>query len=310
MEELPVTFITDQELQDREEDLEEIRERRQLARCSVTSQRGSVLDSGALSPRDILGLQKDAEDSSKSLGHVQFSEDAKLLEVKSEHFAPQGSARLSQRIAEKERRRSTMSGGPDGALPGSQLECGKVETEKTVHTGHGHGHGGGSHHAAVMVWLGILIDAVPESLVIGILMNKSAAEGQSSSGAALPFVMGVFLSNLPESMSSSGSMKAHGMRISTILMMWMTIVVLTAIGAMLGAIIFPPSSIKDPDTKKVVAGVEGLAAGAMLTMIAQTMMPEAFEQGGDVVGLSCLAGFLVALMVKLIPTGDDNDASH
>merc|ERR1712107_396324 len=95
---------------------------------------------------------------------------------------------------------------------------------------------------------GILIDAVPESLVIGILINKAAAESEDgddrswkAAAAALPFVIGVFLSNLPESMSSSGSMKAHGMRVSTILMMWLTTTVLTALGAVLGAVLFPPN---------------------------------------------------------------------
>lgn len=163
---------------------------------------------------------------------------------------------------------------------------------------------GGSAHAAIMVWLGILIDAIPESLVIGILINKSAATGSSHSSpaeAALPFVIGVFLSNLPESMSSSGSMKAHGIQVRNILLMWWTITFLTALGASIGALLFPPGSSEDPSTEFIVSGVEGLAAGAMLTMIAQTMLPEAFEQGGDIVGLSCLAGFLCALTVKLIP---------
>jgi len=161
-------------------------------------------------------------------------------------------------------------------------------------------------HRAIMVWLGILIDAVPESLVIGILINKSAVGGEEedrsarAAAAAMPFVIGVFLSNLPEAMSSSGSMKDHGIRVSTIMLMWGTTTVLTAIGAALGSVLFPPGQ-SDHASAMVVSSVEGLAAGAMLTMIAQTMMPEAFEQGGDVVGLSCLAGFLCALSVKLIP---------
>jgi len=165
-----------------------------------------------------------------------------------------------------------------------------------------HNPGTGSQHAAIMVWLGILIDAVPESLVIGILVNKSTTrEDETAAAAALPFVISVFLSNLPEAMSSSGSMKAHGMRVSSILLMWFVTTFLTAIGALIGAVAFPPSTIQDESTTLVVSGVEGLAAGAMLTMIAQTMMPEAFEQGGDIVGLSCLAGFLCAMTVKLIP---------
>merc|ERR1712222_113956 len=102
------------------------------------------------------------------------------------------------------------------------------------------GSGHDSSHASIMVWLGILIDAVPESLVIGILINKGSGAGEgasfaSSTSAALPFVIGVFLSNLPESMSSAGSMRAHGMSVRTILLMWSTITVLTAIGASVGA---------------------------------------------------------------------------
>merc|ERR1712066_486013 len=98
-------------------------------------------------------------------------------------------------------------------------------------------------------------------------------------------------------------MQAHGVGVRQILLLWLTITFLTALGASIGALLFPPGSSEDQSTKYAVSSVEGLAAGAMLTMIAQTMMPEAFEQGGDVVGLSCLAGFLCALSVKLIPIG-------
>eukprot|EP00928_Gymnodinium_smaydae_P080973 TRINITY_DN64563_c0_g1_i1.p1 TRINITY_DN64563_c0_g1~~TRINITY_DN64563_c0_g1_i1.p1 ORF type:complete len:760 (-),score=187.12 TRINITY_DN64563_c0_g1_i1:61-2340(-) len=157
----------------------------------------------------------------------------------------------------------------------------------------------GSSHAAIMVWLGILIDAVPESLIIGVIVNKSAAHGNTAK-EVLPFVIGVFLSNLPESMGSAGSMKAHGMRVSTILLLWLAITAQTAVGAALGALLFPANSASVA-TELAIAAVEGIAAGAMLTMIAQTMMPEAFEQGGDVVGLLCLAGFICASLVKLIP---------
>lgn len=181
-----------------------------------------------------------------------------------------------------------------GPRSSSKSHNGEAPKPNAVHTG--------SQHAAIMVWLGILIDAVPESLVIGILVNRSTTDDdQTAAAAALPFVISVFLSNLPESMSSSGSMKAHGMRVSSILLMWFVTTFLTAIGALIGAVAFPPSTITDESTELVVSGVEGLAAGAMLTMIAQTMMPEAFEQGGDIVGLSCLAGFLCAMTVKLIP---------
>merc|ERR1711869_99854 len=62
----------------------------------------------------------------------------------------------------------------------------------------------GSAQAAVMIWFGILIDAVPESVVLGVLASTA------SQSSLVTFVIGVFLSNLPEAMSSSGTMKAHG----------------------------------------------------------------------------------------------------
>lgn len=145
--------------------------------------------------------------------------------------------------------------------------------------------------AALAIWMGILIDGIPESLVIGML-------SVSVSGMSLAFIAGVFLANLPEAMSSAVSMKDTGMSYCKVLLMWGSICILTGVGAFLGATLFPPAPTGG--LFYFVLGIEGLAAGAMLTMIAETMLPEAFEQGGTIVGLSTLAGFLAALIVKVI----------
>lgn len=171
---------------------------------------------------------------------------------------------------------------------------GSAEIHGHGHGGDGHGHGGAS--AAIMVWVGILLDAIPESLVIGILVV-------SLGGPPLSFIIGVFLSNLPESMSSSGTMRVHGIPDLKIHLMWIGVVAVTTLGSTLGAILFPPGALDNPTTAYIVVGVEGIAAGAMLTMIAQTMLPEAFEQGGEIVGISCLLGFLAALSVRFLPLG-------
>lgn len=157
-----------------------------------------------------------------------------------------------------------------------------------------------ARHAAVMVWLGILIDAVPESLVIGVLVSNH----NGSPAATLPFVLGVFFSNLPESMSASGTLKVYGTRMSTVFLMWGVVTLLTALGSAVGAAIFAPGSSDNPVAVIITSSVEGIAAGSMLTMIAQTMMPEAYEHGGDIVGLSCLAGFLCSLSFKILLTAD------
>jgi len=146
-------------------------------------------------------------------------------------------------------------------------------------------------NAALAIWLGILIDGIPESLVIGMLAI-------SAKGMSYAFIAGVFLANLPEAMSSAVSMRNNGMGLKRIYLMWGSICLLTGIGAFLGATLFDANPTGN--MYYFIIGIEGLAAGAMLTMIAETMLPEAFEQGGSIVGLSTLGGFLAALIVKIM----------
>lgn len=155
-------------------------------------------------------------------------------------------------------------------------------------------HAGGG--AALAIWLGIALDGIPESLVIGMLVVAAAA---SNTAMSIAFIVGVFLANLPEAMSSSVTMKRQGSGLWKIFWMWMSLCIMTGLGALLGALIFPPHP--EGSLEYFVSGIEGVAAGAMLTMIAETMLPEAFEQGGGtIVGLSTLIGFLAALLVKII----------
>ncbi len=149
----------------------------------------------------------------------------------------------------------------------------------------------GAAGAAMAIWLGIAIDGVPESLVIGTL--AIGPEGMS-----LAFIVGVFLANLPESMSSAVSMRKNGMSRRRIMTMWGSLCLLTGVGAWLGAVVFPP----DPQgvVFYIKLAIEALAAGAMLTMIAETMLPEAFEEGGSIIGFATLCGFLTALAVASV----------
>jgi zinc transporter ZupT len=150
--------------------------------------------------------------------------------------------------------------------------------------------------AASAIWLGIALDGIPESLVIGMLVVTAAAEHKMIS---LAFIAGVFLANLPEAMSSAIVMHRSGLKTKKIIWMWASLCIMTGIGAVIGTLIFPPHATGG--LVYVVFGLEGLAAGAMLTMIAETMLPEAFEQGGGtIVGLSSLIGFLSALAIKLV----------
>jgi CRP-like cAMP-binding protein len=140
--------------------------------------------------------------------------------------------------------------------------------------------------APLAIWLGILLDGIPESLVIG----ASLVQGQIS----YSLIGGLFLSNYPEALSSSVGMRQHGYPFSKILLMWTSLMVVTGIGAAIGNVFFtgaPPF---------LFALVEGIAAGAMLTMIAQTMLPEAYFKGGSIIGFSTLLGFLAAIFLKTL----------
>jgi len=140
--------------------------------------------------------------------------------------------------------------------------------------------------APLGIWLGLMLDGIPEALVIG------ASLIHSHLGYSL--LAGLFLSNYPEALSSSVGMKKQGMKFSVILLMWTSLMLLTGILSVLGNIYFAGVG------HEVFSFTEGLAAGAMLTMIAQTMLPEAYFKGGEIIGFSTLLGFLSAIFFKTL----------
>lgn len=159
-------------------------------------------------------------------------------------------------------------------------------------------HGG----SPLAVWLGMVLDGLPESLVIGAgmtwaLRSISDAGGEPSFVSVIPFTFlaGLFLSNFPEALSSSANMKRHGMRPAAILGLWVSLMAITAVGAGVGYLLAGQLS----STWTVL--FEGLSAGAMLTMIVAAMIPEAVGLGSpNSAGLSTLLGFLSAIAFKLL----------
>lgn len=155
--------------------------------------------------------------------------------------------------------------------------------------------------AALAIWLGTFLDGISESFVIGTsfiaLLSAKMAQAVPTFLEVIPFtfVAGLFLSNFPEALSSSAGMKEQGWRPAKILGLWLSLVLLTAIGAVAG---YTLGAGVDPT---VVLVIEGIAAGAMLTMVAQAMIPEAVHLGGpNIVGISTLAGFLSTVAFKIL----------
>ncbi len=138
-----------------------------------------------------------------------------------------------------------------------------------------------AHGAPMAIWLGLLLDGIPESLVIG-----------ATAGAIqISFIVGIALSNYPESLASSVGMREQAFAWRSITLLWGTVILVTGVGAAAGSVVFEQAP------EQAFAIVEGLAAGAMLTVITQTMMPEALQRSGGFVGLAALAGFLFTTML-------------
>eukprot|EP00457_Paulinella_chromatophora_P006353 gb/GEZN01006371.1/.p1 GENE.gb/GEZN01006371.1/~~gb/GEZN01006371.1/.p1 ORF type:complete len:355 (+),score=40.09 gb/GEZN01006371.1/:121-1185(+) len=152
-------------------------------------------------------------------------------------------------------------------------------------------HGSGGGRAALSVWLGIALDSIPESMVIGFLTKRS----KMSAG----LLVGVFLSNFPEALASAGLMRKMKMNYLTIILLWGSLAITTGLGSMLVVLVFRDSN---PDNSTVAyfteASAEGMAGGAMLCMISGQLMPHAYERGGEVSGLFSVGGFLAALIAK------------
>lgn len=135
--------------------------------------------------------------------------------------------------------------------------------------------------APLAIWLGILLDGIPESFVIGSSMLHASVSHS--------LIAGLFLSNFPEAFSSSLGMREQNYSFTRIFTMWTSLMLITGVGAWLGSIFFAGV---DAST---FSFLQGIAAGAMLTVIAETMLPEAYHRGGSITGISTLVGFLVAI---------------
>jgi zinc transporter, ZIP family len=135
--------------------------------------------------------------------------------------------------------------------------------------------------------LGTVLDGIPESIVIGLTIYQGGAVGAA-------YLAAVFISNLPESLASTSGLVASGWKKSRILWMWILIAVISGLASLAGYGLFQNSS------PEVVAFVLTFAAGAILTMLADTMMPEAYEYGGNLAGVLTTLGFAVAFVIHLL----------
>lgn len=138
--------------------------------------------------------------------------------------------------------------------------------------------------SGLAIAIGALLDGIPESMVIGLSLLGGGA-------VSLVAVIAIFISNIPEGLSSSAGMKKAGRSRLYVFGLWTAITVISGLASLIGYAAFRGAS------NDFIAGITAVAAGAMLAMLADTMIPEAFDAARNWSGLITVVGFLVAFIL-------------
>lgn len=143
------------------------------------------------------------------------------------------------------------------------------------------GEGEGSGPLGIV--LGALVDGVPESLIFGI----EIATGMALSWA---FLFAVMVSNIPQALAPSAELAKSGWTRTRVARMWGSVVVLCGIAAAVGYF----AAEVDPDATGAHAAA--FAAGGLLTMLTNSLIPFAYERGDELTGFWMVVGFSVSYM--------------
>jgi zinc transporter, ZIP family len=142
--------------------------------------------------------------------------------------------------------------------------------------------GEGASGNAKAIMLGTVLDGIPESIVVGGSLVAGA-------GVSVAMVAATFLSNLPEAVGATAGMKKSGISPRRLMGLWLAIVLVSSASSALGYIVL------DDASPALGSLFQAFAAGAILTMLVDSMIPEAYEEGGRPVGLVTVLGFAIAV---------------
>lgn len=129
--------------------------------------------------------------------------------------------------------------------------------------------------------LGAFLDGIPEQLVLGI----GIAAGE---GVGLSLLIAIFVSNLPEALGSANDMSRAGRSREAILRLWLLVAVICALASLAGYL------LADGVSGDARAAIDGFAAGALLVMLIDSMIPDARNDAGRAAGLVTVLGFALA----------------
>lgn len=139
--------------------------------------------------------------------------------------------------------------------------------------------------SGLTIAIGALLDGIPESIVVGLSLIHGGHVG-------IVAVIAIFLSNLPEGLSSSAGMKKAGRSWKYVFGVWGAIMAISGVAALLGFVVFSKFS------SSVIGATTATAAGAILCMLVDTMIPEAFAETPNFAGMIAVIGFLLAYVLS------------
>lgn len=143
---------------------------------------------------------------------------------------------------------------------------------------------GGSSGFALLA--GVTLDGVPENLALGVGLIGSSLSG------ILALLVGIFASNLPEALGGAVDMRNGGRSRGFVVAIWTATAVLLTVAVVVGNVLFTGVS------ENVLAFAQAFAAGAVLASLADTVMPDAYRQGGPLVAFATAAGFLLTFLIS------------
>lgn len=168
-----------------------------------------------------------------------------------------------------------------------------ISGDVLIHKIGGRNHKRNAHHPSTRetngkaIVLGSLLDGVPESIALGVALL-------SPKGIGLLMLVAIFMSNLPESLSSIDDLRREGFSKRRIYLLWSIVSLLVAASVVLSFLFLEKLDLN------ALGIIESFASGAILAMLADSMMPEAYEDGGFLIGFLTMLGFLTAFVLSKI----------
>ena len=159
-----------------------------------------------------------------------------------------------------------------------------LEEEKDSH---GEMAGGGKDASGLSLLVGSIMDNIPENMVLGISLVTGGTVN-------IVLIAAIFISNFPEGLASSEGMKTNGKSRKYIIGIWSIAVLIGTISTAIGF------SILSKANSSIISIAISFAAGAILVMLAESMIPEAYKEGGMKVGIATMIGFVVAFILGKI----------